>query len=136
MRITKEDFILLTQFINPNQLKTMVGLCDGEEAGHFLTKLSEFAELIKNMPKTYEQDGKGDEAIVTLHYFRGGMDWFITEKDMEAEQIQAFGYCDLGMGFPELGYVSIVELLENNVELDIYFTPKTLREVKAERGDT
>lgn len=44
----------------------------------------------------YEQDGKGEEAIVTLHYFRGGMDWFITEKDMEPEQHQAFGLADLG----------------------------------------
>ncbi len=83
------------------------------------------------MPKTYEQDGKGDDAVVYLHYFRGDMDWYITEKDMEAEQHQAFGLADLGMGFPELGYINISELIDNNVELDLYWEPKTLREVKA-----
>jgi len=59
------------------------------------------------------------------------MDWYITEKDMGDEQIQAFGLADLGMGFPELGYISIEELVENGVELDLHWTPKTLAEVKS-----
>jgi hypothetical protein len=39
------------------------------------------------------------------------------------------------MGYPELGYISIAELVANNVELDLYFTPRTLAEVKRERGE-
>jgi len=35
--------------------------------------------------------------------------WLLVELDPEATNI-AFGLCDLGMGFPELGYVSISEL--------------------------
>lgn len=31
----------------------------------------------------------------------------------------------------ETGYISIVELLENGAELDLYFTPKTLAEVQS-----
>ena len=75
-----------------------------------------------------------DDAIVYLHYFKGNMDWYITEKDMiEEEQNQAFGYADLGLGFGELGYISLIELAENGVELDLHWTPKTLREVKEKK---
>lgn len=119
----------LTNFINPRQLASMKGDCRGEEGQFFIDKLVEMADLIKNMPKTYEQDGKGDDAIVTLHYFRGGSDFYITEKDMGDGQHQAFGLANLGYG-DELGYMSIVELLENDVELDMYFTPCTLRQIK------
>jgi len=126
--------VILKEFMSKPQISAFVTGCNGEEAEYFQEKANELAKVFANMPVTYEQDGKGDEAIVYLHYFRGGMDWFITEKDMEDEQLQAFGYCDLGMGFPELGYVSIQELIENNVELDIHWTPKTLGKVKAARG--
>jgi hypothetical protein len=35
--------------------------------------------------------------------------WLLTEIESEAPEI-AFGLCDLGMGFPELGNVSLAEL--------------------------
>ncbi|WP_281400841.1 DUF2958 domain-containing protein [sulfur-oxidizing endosymbiont of Gigantopelta aegis] len=86
------------------------------------------ATLIKTMPKTGEQENKGDEAIAYLHYFVGAFDWYISEKDMLDEQIQAFG---LGsMGYPEYGYISIAELIENNVELDLHFKPEPLKVLK------
>jgi len=58
------------------------------------------------------------------------MDWYITERDMETDQLQAFGLANLGYG-GELGYISIEELKSSNVEIDLHWTPKTLREVKA-----
>jgi hypothetical protein len=118
-------------FVSDSQLEAMGNGVRGEEAEFFKTLFVKLAERINTMPKTYEQDGKGDDAIVYLHYFRGNMDWYITEKDMGDEQIQAFGLADLGMGFPELGYISIQELVDNGIELDLYWTPKTLAEVKA-----
>lgn len=36
--------------------------------------------------------------------------WLLTELDPEDEN-RAFGLCDLGMGFPELGYVDLHELV-------------------------
>ena len=39
----------------------------------------------------------------------GASTWLITECDPE-EPGRLFGLCDLGMGFPELGYVSLYEL--------------------------
>jgi len=118
----------LQKFISPRQLEILTICLRGEEKEGFIETVERLANIINTMPKTYEQDGKGNQAIVYLHYFQGGMDWHITEKDIEEDQIQAFGRVDLGNG-PELGYISIEELKENNIELDFYFTPKTLAEL-------
>ena len=118
-------------YVSDSQLEAMGDGVRGEEGEFFKTLFVKLAETITNMPVTYKTDGQGDEAIVHLHYFRGNMDWYITEKDMGDEQIQAFGLADLGMGFPELGYISIQELVDNGIELDLYWTPKTLGEVKS-----
>ncbi len=112
-----------------NELKVLVDNMRKEEKQFFFNKAVEIADTIKNMPVTYEQDGKGKNAVAYLHYFRGDADWYITEKDKEAEQIQAFGLADLGYG-GELGYISIDELVGAGVELDLYFTPKTLGEIQ------
>jgi hypothetical protein len=52
--------------------------------------------------------------------------WIITELDPDDED-RAFGLCDLGMGFPELGWVYLPELLSTRgplglpVERDLHF---------------
>lgn len=141
---------LLRHFISARQLQAIVSNCRGEEKDFFFDKLAEIHRLISDMPATYEQDGKGDQAIAYLHYFTGGCDWYITEKDKgcakdgewsvdlgdgrtrpveKGEQWQAFGLANLGYG-GELGYISIQELIENNVELDLYFKPIPLATVK------
>ena len=123
---------VVKHFVSDSQLEAMGDGIRGEEAEFFAKTFVELAEKLTAMPKVYEQDGKGDQAIVHLHYFRGNMDWYITERDLELdEQIQAFGLADLGMGHPELGYISIEELTDAGVELDLYWTPKTLAEVKS-----
>ena len=118
-------------FVGDSQLEAMGDGVRGEEGEFFKTMFVKLADQLNTMPKTYEQDGKGDEAVVHLHYFLGNMDWYITERDMEEDQIQAFGLADLGMGYPELGYISIEEITNAGAELDLYWTPKTLSEVKA-----
>jgi len=126
----------LRKFVSPRQIDALYGVLRGEEGEFFQTKIFEIAELVTNMPKTYEQEELGDEAAVYLHYFKGGMDWYITERDVETPdepgQHQAFGLADLGYG-GELGYISIVELIRNGVELDLYWKPCTLAAVRAKR---
>jgi hypothetical protein len=63
--------------------------------------------------------------------------WLLTELD--ADNDTAFGLCDLGLGCPELGYVSLSELasirgrLGPLVERDLHFTAdKTLSEYTQE----
>lgn len=65
--------------------------------------LERIKEAIDSMPRTYEQEGKGDQAMVYLHYFTGGCDWWILEKDAGAPtddpedfQAQAFGIANIG----------------------------------------
>lgn len=129
LRQTAEAINSMRGFIPSRQLELLGSLCRGEEGGHFRSKLVLLAGVVSTMAKTYEQDGKGDDATASLHYFSSGCDWYITEKDMEAEQHQAFGLCD--MGDPELGYVSLVELCKlPEVEIDLYWEPKTLGEIK------
>jgi hypothetical protein len=119
-------------FISYSQTEAIrVGL-QGEEKDYFKSIVDEVTETVATMPKTYETDGQGQEAIVYLHYFLNGCDWFITEKDMEAEQMQAFGYADLGQGGGELGYICIAEIVNNQIqaELDLHWTPKPLKDCK------
>ena len=116
-------------FISEPQRRVLEQCCKGEEGQWFIEKIAEYAKRIAKMPKTYEQDGKGDQAIIYLHYFLSGCDWWITEKDVGGDQQQAFGLADLGC--PEMGYISIIELIANNAELDLHFRPCPLGDIKA-----
>jgi len=99
--------------------------------------------VIEKMPKTYQtEDIDLDDKIVYLHYFAGGCDWYVIEKDkgdtlqnegraglIHGRQYQAFGFADLGYG-AELGYISIEELIQNPmVNLDFYFKPQPWKKI-------
>lgn len=127
----------LQPFINEGQLIVMVeGATCGEEKEYFIEKIHEYAKRIDEMPHSYQTDGQGKNAIAHLHYFLGGCNWYITEKDMGCDtdeikgvQHQAFGLADLGMGYPELGYISIDEIIKNGGEFDLHWTPKALKDI-------
>ncbi|MBA7577974.1 hypothetical protein ES708_19830 [subsurface metagenome] len=83
----------------------------------------------------YEQDGKGGDAIAYVKLFTpsGSWSWYITEFDGEDT---FFGLVD---GYEkELGYFSLKELqlvrgpLGLPIERDLYWQPKTLREIAPE----
>lgn len=70
--------------------------------------------------------------VVKLFTPDAGCTWLLSELDPDDPDI-AFGLCDLGLGCPELGYVSLAELekvrgrLGLPIERDLYFVPtKTL----------
>jgi hypothetical protein len=70
--------------------------------------------------------------VVKLFCPWGGATWLLTELDPDDSDI-AFGLCDLGQGFPELGNVSLGEIDSVRgpgglrIERDLYFKPeKTL----------
>lgn len=64
--------------------------------------------------------------VVKLFTPDAGATWLLTELDPDDPDI-AFGLCDLGLGFPELGCVSVGELealrgpLRMPVERDLHF---------------
>lgn len=127
---------VVRHFISMSQRAVMCNQCRGEEGDFFLQKFIDLRNLIESMPTTRQTDGQGDEAIAHLHYFCGGSDWYITEKDIEGGVYQAFGFAVLNgdTDCAEYGYISILELVSHRVELDLYFTPVSMAEIKAKHG--
>jgi len=84
----------------------------------------QYNQLIKN--GSPEKRGQDHKPVVKLSMPGTGCTWLLTEIDPEYPNI-AFGFCDLGMGYPELGYVDIHELAEfetawgATVENDMFF---------------
>lgn len=137
----EEALNTLRPFIGGMQLAAIQQGARGEERQFFYDKIAELAETVRTMPQTMEQDGKGEQAIAHLRYFAGGSAaWHITERDAETleepGQHQAFGLADLFGDGGELGYISIVEILAAGGELDLYFTPKTLAEIRGKAEAT
>jgi hypothetical protein len=123
-------------FLSRSQLAAMADGCRGEEKEFFMQKFIDLAQQINTIPVTYAQDDMGDQAIVHLHYFLNGSDWYITEKDVDGGIQQAFGYAVLGGNdqAAELGYISIEEITRYGGELDLYFMPCTLAKIKAKHA--
>ncbi len=65
--------------------------------------------------------------VVKLFTPDAGATWLLTDVAPDDQDL-AFGLCDLGLGCPELGYVSLAELATVRgrfnlpVERDLYFT--------------
>lgn len=121
----------LRAILSTSQQFAILAGIKSEEGTWFKAKVTELLTLFESMPKIYQQDGLGKQAIVHIHYFMGACDWYITERDTSIEQHQAFGYADLGHGHGEMGYISIAEIIKAGAELDLHWTPKTLAECLA-----
>ncbi len=80
------------------------------------------AKLIANGQKQEAVRGTKDEIdfkpVVKLFTPDANCTWLLTELDPEYKDI-AFGLCDLGLGYPELGSVSITELLQVRGRLNL-----------------
>lgn len=87
----------------------------------------QFTQLLKN--GSTENRGKDHKPVVKLFTPDANCTWLLTEIDSEDQDL-AFGLCDLGLGYPELGYVSITEFSSIRgkfglpVERDICFEGK------------
>lgn len=89
-------------------------------------------ELLRNgLDRPHAEDVK---PVVKLFTPDAGATWLLTEIGPEDQDI-AWGLCDLGLGFPELGPVRLSEIASMRgklglpVERDLYFRPdRTLAE--------
>jgi len=85
------------------------------------------AQLLANGRQCIESRNFDPRPVVKLFTPNAGATWLLTEIDPHDED-RAFGLCDLGQGFPELGYVSLQELASLRgrwglpIERDLYFT--------------
>lgn len=137
------NLVTLQDFIGKAQRRTLIALCapSNEEHLHFRDKIREYAQRILNMPCSANSGGDEADPIVYLHYFTAGADFFITERDQidddeepSSRQCQAFGLADIFQDGGELGYINLFEILDAGAELDLYWTPKPLSAVRAERA--
>ena len=83
-------------------------------------------QLLANGQQSLDNDNFDPPPVVKLFTPDAGATWLLTEIDPD-DHDHAFGLCDLGHGFPELGYVSLAELqsvrgrLGLPVERDLHF---------------
>jgi hypothetical protein len=87
-------------------------------------------QLLDNGRRQASVKGTSDEIdfrpVVKLFNPVGAATWLLTEIDPDDDTV-AWGLCDLGMGFPEFGTVSLIELaayrgrLGLGIERDRYF---------------
>ncbi|MGJ7530702.1 DUF2958 domain-containing protein [Variovorax sp. GB1P17] len=81
-------------------------------------------QLLANGRQSIENPDFDPHPVVKLFTPDAGATWLLTEID---DDDHAHGLCDLGQGFPELGWVSLAELatlrgsLRLPVERDLYF---------------
>lgn len=79
------------------------------------------------------------EPVVKLFCPWGAATWLLTEIDPENPEI-AFGLCDLGMGSPEIGSVSLAEIAAVRgpgglrIERDLHFKASKTLEAYAEEA--
>lgn len=84
-------------------------------------------------------DERDHVPVVKLFTPDAGATWLLSECDPD-EPDRLFGLCDLGQGFPELGYVSLVEILTVRgrlglpVERDLHFVGDRPLSVYAEEA--
>lgn len=83
-------------------------------------------EIKARLLANWRDEGQDHKPVVKFFDPCGAAIWLITEMSTEDKDI-LFGLCDLGMGFPELGYVRLSELesvtgrLGLGIERDLHF---------------
>jgi len=93
-----------------------------------LMTLEQRALLLANGARSAAGEDIDPYPVVKLFTPDGAATWLLTELDPDDPDI-AFGLCDLGMGFPEFGSVSLSEIaavrgrLGLPIERDLYFKP-------------
>ena len=84
-------------------------------------------QMLKNGRQTQEDHIGNHPPVVKLFMPDGPATWLLSEIDPEEPDI-AFGLCDLGLGFPEMGYVSLSEITSIRgssglpIERDLHFS--------------
>jgi Protein of unknown function (DUF2958) len=102
----------------PSKEKTMTKLITDDQR----------AQLLANGRQSLKQENFDPAPVVKLFTPDAGATWLLTEIDPD-DHDHAFGLCDLGLGYPELGWVSLAEIatvrgrLRLPVERDLHFRP-------------
>lgn len=137
---------LLGKFMPVTQRLSLLSALRGEEGEAIADLVLGAVSNILGTPMTYQTEEMASaDKVLHLHYFMGGVDAWIVERDVGdsgsptavgagiGDQHQAYGkitLCGDGWEGAEWGYISIAELIANGVELDLYWQNKTVKEMK------
>ncbi len=108
--------------------------CMAENPEGFSNEIEKLNKIAENIPQLGGTDGLTGRHPLSLHYFCGGHDWYITEWDREDT---LYGYVILNGDYEmsEWGYVSLSEILSLEIEekwlyinLDLHCLYKTVEE--------
>jgi hypothetical protein len=136
----------LKKFMPKIQQATVLGNEELTEVIQRLNKEVNAIPVLYATEKEYNKQKKindslsfNDFAIAKAHFFIGGTDWYVLEWD-GSDSI--WGYCILNGDYQnaEYGYASLSEMFSIRVkkiwgvELDFYFTPKSMSEILANKG--
>lgn len=135
LKAAKEKLKEIKKYMPESQYKLVANNLNSSEP-EFVDIINRLHETISTMPVTYEQDGKGDDAVIYLHYFKGSSDVWITEKDVDGGVDQAFGVSNTGGTVSNGGYISITEITSAGLELDFHWRKKTIGEIKGSNDKT
>lgn len=99
------------------------------------------AEIRRQLRANARRRHSGCDPVPVVKLFTpdAGATWLLTELDPD-DPDRAFGLCDLGLGSPELGYVSLAEIasvrgrLGLPVERDRWFAPTEPLSVHLQRA--
>lgn len=131
----------LSDWMSSAQFNVLSRCKKGEEAAAFLEIERRLIDLINKCPVTYEQDGLGEQSIAYLHYFNEDSDYYVIEKDRSAEgdlpeqfQSQMFALKRERTNPYRYGYVDLRTLLKMGCELDFYFKPTKIIDIKKDQA--
>ncbi len=128
--LTTEQAQILASYMGWPQWSSLQTLMHGgEESAFFQEIATNLSRCIAEMPEAGSQD---EAETVFLHYFLGSSDVWVLEKDAAAgvERVFAFSLLNGDARMAELGYVDLSQLILTGFELDFYFSPKPLAEVR------
>ena len=128
--LTTDQAQILARYMGWPQWSSLQSLMEGgEEAAFFREIATSLSRCIADMPEIGAHD---ESEMVFLHYFLGGSDVWVLEKDADggAERVFAFALLNGDARMAELGYVDLSHLILTGFELDFHFSPKPLAEVR------
>jgi hypothetical protein len=131
---SENQWSILNEILPKHQLWVVKGKKPQSIKVDFADSLERQIELYKVLPEYNSQDKKGKEAVAYLHYFYGGSDWYVTEKDTHP---YCYGFAILNgdMMNAEFGSMSFDEFIRNGkVELDFHWEPNTINEALGKKS--
>lgn len=123
----------LNHFIGSSQRLILSCALRRTEGAYFRRVIDDLSHRIAQMPRVGANAPICDpnSETVHLHYFMGSRHWYVLARDASHAQERAYGVCRWGSEEPEAaGYFPLNVLLSAGAELDMYFEPTPLAELK------